>query len=149
MPSIRYINERGEVDERSVLSRNAAIIPADDEGIDEFVPEVVQRVEYDHSGQTSSITTVCGETENRRESDEQPDVTIEGIITSGNIPAIKSLKKGEEITLVSDIHQGSVLVKRVTIEQNADVTHYIPEEGGDEELAFKFQLQLGQPGDEQ
>lgn len=145
MPALRVINEEGDIETRQVLSRDAAVIPQD-EGMDRFVPSVVQRVEYDHSGQTSSITSVCGETENRRESDEQPDITIEGVITSDEIPVAKSLKKGEEITLVSDIHQGDVFVKRLTIEQTTEIAHYIPDEGDEEKLAFSFQLQLGQPG---
>ena len=143
MTSVRIKNEVGEIVTREVLSRKATIIPNDRE---EFSPSVVQRVEYDHRGQTSSVTSVCGETENRRESDEQPDITVEGIITSDEIPVIKGLKKGEEVTLVSDIHQGEVFVKRVTIEQSTDVIHYIPTESNEEKLAFTFQLQLGQPG---
>jgi len=143
MASIRVVNDAGEIVKREVLSREASVIPADRE---EFNPAVVQSVEYDHRGGSTSITSVCGETENRRTSDQQPDITIEGIITNDQIPTIKGLKKGEEVTLVSDIHQGEVYVKRVTINQSTDIIHYIPKGEQEEKLAFSFQLQLGQPG---
>lgn len=140
MASIRVINEAGELEVQEVVSREATVSPSDRP---DFTPAVVQRVEYDHTGQQSSITTTCGETENRRESDEKPDMTIEGVIVEDQLEPIKQLKEGEEITLVSDVHQGQVFVKRVTIEQTPDLIHYI--ENGEEQLAFGFQLQLKQP----
>lgn len=140
MPSIRVITEDGREEVREVISREAVVSP-DDQG--DFEPAVVQRVEYDHSGQTSSLSTVCGETENRRESDDKPDLTVEGILVEGELETAKALKKGQEVTFVSDVHQGQVFVKRLTIEQTADLNTYI--EDGEEELAFTFQLQLKQP----
>jgi hypothetical protein len=153
MPSVRVVNDDGEIVTQEVLSRNCSVLKymyeEGDERVydDEFSPSVVQRVEYDHRGQSSSVTSVCGETENRRESDQQPDITVEGIITEPEIPSLKDLKRGDEITLISDVHQGHVYVKRVTIEQSTDIIKYIPDESDQEELAFTFQLQLGQPGD--
>lgn len=114
------------------------------EGI--FYPAVVQRVEYDHQGAVSSTSSVCGETENRRETDEQPDITIEGIITAPQLSDIKTLKNGTRTTVISDVHSGKVLVKRVTIEQNTDIIEL--EINGNAKLAFAFQLQLGQPDDD-
>ena len=140
MASIRIINEEGDLQVQEVVSRDASVIPEDRE---EFTPAVTQRVEYDHTGQTSSISTACGETENRRESDDKPDMTIEGILVEDQLNAAKSLKEGEKITLVSDVHQGEVFIKRLTIEQRQDLIHYI--ENGNEQLAFGFQLQLKQP----
>lgn len=140
MPSIRVINDQGATVEQDVVSRDASVVP--NEG-DPFRPAVTQRVEYDHSGQTSTNTTVCGETENRRESDRKPDMTIEGIITEPQLETAKQLEEGDQITLVSDVHQGQVFVKRLTITQEADLLYYI--ENGQEELAFSFQLQLKQP----
>lgn len=143
MASVTVRNESGEIVERRTVSREAFVVPDNQEPFD---PAVVQRVEYDHTGQTSSITSVCGETENRRESDEQPDLTVEGIITKDQIPTAKNLKEGDEVTLISDVHQGQVYIKRLTVEQNTDVIHYIPEGSEEEQLAFTFSLQLGQPG---
>jgi len=141
MPSIRIIDEDGGgLVERQVVSRSAVVSPNDQP---DFEPAVVQRVEYDHTGQSSSISSVCGETENRRETDEKPDISVEGIITEPQLEPAKALKEGQKITLISDVHQGEVFVKRLTIEQTADLTHYI--EGGNEQLAFTFQLQLKQP----
>lgn len=140
MASIRVINEEGELEIRETISREATVSPKDR---DDFEPAVVQRIEYDHSGQSSSITTTCRETENRRESDEKPAIVIEGILTASQIEKAKGLKQGEEIILSSDVHQGSVFVKRLTIEQSSDLIHYV--ENGEEELAFNFHLQLKQP----
>lgn len=134
------IVENGEVVRREAVSRKAVVSPSDGQ---DFDPAVVQRLEYDHSGQTSSISSECGETENRRETDEEPAMTIEGVMTEDQLSQAKQLEEGQEITIVSDIHQGSVFVKRITIEQNTDIIHaYID---GEEKLAFPFQLQLQQP----
>jgi ABC-type lipoprotein release transport system permease subunit len=140
MPSVRVINEQGEEVEQQVVSRSASVVPNEGET---FSPAVVERVEYDHSGQSSSITTVCGETENRRESDKKPDMTIEGVLTEPQLAEAKELKEGQQITLISDVHQGQVFVKRLTITQEPDLLYYV--ENGEEELAFSFQLQLKQP----
>lgn len=140
MPSIRVIDEEGNLQKRDVISRDAVVAP---EERDNFTPAVVQRVEFDNTGQSSSITTVCGETENRRESDDNPDLTVEGILTEDQLNTAKDLKNGEEVRLVSDVHQGKVFVKRLTIEQKADLVHYI--ENGEEKLAFGFSLQLRTP----
>jgi YD repeat-containing protein len=145
MASIRVVNEDGEIEVREVISREATVYKYNSEGDlqTEFEPAVTQRVEYDHSGQSSSITSVCGETENRRESDKKPDMTVEGVLVSDQLEEAKTLKQGDEITLVSDVYDGSVFVKRLTIEQTADLVHYI--DNGEEKLAFGFQLQLKQP----
>lgn len=143
MPQIRILSDDrpGAIETTEVLSRNARIIRDDNA----FAPAVVQRVEYDHSGQTSSITSVCGETENRRESDEKPELSVEGIITEDQLAEAKALKEGDEITFVSDVHRGQVYIKRLTIEQSTDIVSYI-DENGEEHLAFTFQLQLGEAG---
>ena len=134
------IVQDGEIVRTEAVSRNAVVSPSDRE---DFEPAVVERVEYDKSGQTSSVSSECGETENRRETDENPAMTIEGVLVEEQLPQIKSLEEGEKITIISDIHQGDVFVKRVTIEQNTDIIHaYI---GGKQYLAFPFQLQLKQP----
>lgn len=141
MARLQVRGEDGTIQEREVISRNVAVIPSEGS---EFAPAVAQRVEYDHEGQTSSITTECGETENRREADEKPDLTIEGVITEDQLDPIKQLKRGDEITLVSDVHKGEVFVRRTTIEQSQDLISYVDEDGT-ERLAFSFQLQLRQP----
>lgn len=145
MTSIRIINEAGQLELRETVSRNAVVYRYDsqDQKQDQLEPAVVQTVEYDHTGQTSQITTVCGETENRRENDDKPDMTISGILTSSQLETAKALRDGEKVRLVSDVHQGDVFVKRLTITQDSDLVHYI--EDGEEELAFSFQLQLKQP----
>lgn len=143
MPNVAVVNENGDIETQRVISRDATVVP---EGQSNFEPTVVQSVEYDHKGQTSSISSVCGETENRRETDEQPDITVEGIISEEELPDIKSIKEGDQITLISDVHKGDVFVRRVTISQTADLVHIVPDDTNKEELAFNFQLQLGQPG---
>jgi hypothetical protein len=145
MASVIIVDELGEPTRRDIISREFLVEVEDGKN---FEPAVTQRVEYDHRGQTSSVTTVCGETENRRESDEQPDITAEGVVTQDQLQDLKDLKRGQQITVISDIHSGQVLVKRVTIEQSSDIVSYIPDGSDEEELAFSFQLQLGQPGDE-
>jgi len=159
MPTIQIVDDTGTVTETEVISRGAAIltdvqavnvgteIPTfediNDENPDVFVPAVTRRVEYDNKGVMSSITTDCGETENRREADEKPNITLEGIITESQIPAAKSLKSLNKIILISDIERGEMVIERVTISQDTDLLSYIT--NGNEELAFSFQMQLKQP----
>lgn len=110
----------------------------------EWSPAVTQSVEYDHQGQTSSIKTVCGETENRRSSDNKPRLVVEGVITEDQIEQAKALKESDNLRVVSDVHKGNVFVKRLTITQNQDLITYVPSDG-EEQLAFQFQLQLRVP----
>lgn len=167
MPTIRYTNDNGEVVEEKVLSRrvtffegtpddeveitdgdaglgvfNEATISEESQG--EFKPALVERLEFDHEGQMSSITTLCGETENRRESDEKPKIIVEGILVEGQVKQLREIQNVDELTLISDLFQGQVQVKRVTIEQNTDVIEFIPD-GDTAKLAFPFQIQLRQP----
>lgn len=142
---LRYSEYDDLIDLRAIDFEVFDIDFAAQEGL--FYPAVVNSVEYDHEGQMSSITSTCGETENRRSGDNLPDVTIDGIITESQLQDAKTLEQGQQITVISDVHSGNVLVKRVTITQSTDVMYYHTD-GGDEELAFSFQLQLGQPDDE-
>jgi len=147
MPQIEVVTNDGVV-QQQVISRDAAIIPSQNDqenGVGRFEPAVVQSIEYDHEGDSSAATTVCGETENRRTSDENPEITIEGIITEEQLDTIKSLKRGDEITLISDIEQGQVFVRRVTINQSSDLIGYLPDGADKAQLAMNFQLQLKKP----
>lgn len=148
MPTIRYVNDNGEVVEEKLLNRRVTFVEGTDTTVNEsegeFRPAMVKRVEYDNKGQMSSITTVCGETENRRESDKKPRIVVEGIITESQLPQLRGIKNIDQLTLVSDVFQGQVAVKRVTVEQNTDIIE-AEFDGGDTELAFQFQVQLRQP----
>lgn len=154
--TVTIINENGEMVEREVVNRGVALIQdaqlvgdgeyedlnGDRQNIIE--PAVAERVEFDHQGAMSQIMTVCGETENRREGDNKPNITVEGIITDENLEAMKNIHKGQKITFVSDVDQAEVVVKRVSVEQNTDIIHFTPD-GGEQKLAFTFQLQLKYP----
>lgn len=129
----------GDVVEERLLSNDVVIDPED---ADQFTPAVVETIEYDHTGQQSQITSECGETENRRESDDKPDITIDGILTKEQLEDIKALKEDQQLTLSSDIHSGEVFVKRTTISQESELVSITI--NGDESLAFRFQLQLKQ-----
>lgn len=143
MPTISVVTENG-IEEQEVFSRDAIVIPEDSD-FDSLEPAVVRSIEYDHKGQQSSITTTCGETENRRESDDKPDITLQGILTYDQLETAKNLKEGDEITLSSDVHQGQVFVHRLTITQTSDLNYFVPDGSNEEQLAFEFQLQLSQP----
>lgn len=140
MPSIGIINENGVQVEKDIVSREASI-ESDERG--EINPSIIQRVKFDHKGQMSSITTECGETENRRQSDNNPNITVEGIIQSDEIRDLRSLKNEEKILFISDIFSGNVIIERLSIVQSTDILYL--KIGGEEELAFNFQMQLKQP----
>lgn len=141
MASLIVVDQNGREVEQEVESRNVAIVTESQR----IEPAVVQRVEYDHEGGISQITySSCSRTENRRESDKGPDLAVEGVVGEEGKDALKTLHHGQNITLVSDVETTSVVVKRVTIEQNTDIIHITPD-GGEEQLAFPFQLQLKEP----
>jgi len=154
MGTISVINENGEVADREITSRNITIVKDADintqngetsiDSVDSIKPAVVQRLKYDDEGKQSQTTTVCGETENRREADRGVDFTVEGILVKDQLEDIKNLKQFGEFTLVSDIETNTFIVKRTTIEQNTEIIHFTPN-GGTEQLAFPFQLQLKYP----
>lgn len=161
MPQITFIDEGSFDVTEEVLSRNVLFVFADESEIrlsnvqdvgvsdsvtaeqDIFRPTLTQRVEWDEKGKQSQTTTVCGETVNRREGSNLPEMTIEGIVTEDKIAQMKALKRRSNVTLISDLHKGQVFVKRVTIEQNTDLLYWI--ENGEKRLAFNFQIQLGEP----
>lgn len=154
MATISVINENGEVVDRKITSRNITIVKDADintqngetsiDSVDSIEPAVVQRLKYDDEGKQSQTTTVCGETENRREADRGVDFTVEGILVKDQLEDIKNLKQFGEFTLVSDIETNTFIVKRTTIEQNTEIIHFTPN-GGTQQLAFPFQLQLKYP----
>lgn len=144
MAQLRVINENGSEELVTVTDSNTSLLVEEGDDEREFVPAVVQRVEFDGDPDMSTITTTCGEKENRNESETKADVVIEGVITESQLEDVKTLDEGDRITLLSDIHDGDVILKRISIEQTADLVEYVPN-GGTSELAFKLQLQLKEP----
>jgi len=144
MAQLRVIDETGTEQLVRVADSNTSLIV--EEGTDEreFTPAVVQRVEFDGDPDMSTITTTCGEKENRNESETKADVIVEGVVVRSQLQDMKNLDEGDRITLLSDIHDGEVIIKRISIEQNSDLVEYVPD-GGSPELAFSFQLQLKEP----
>ena len=143
MPFINVIPEGAtEAEERRIISRKASFDPQDAQ---EFEPAVVQRIEYDNEGQMSQVTTLCGESENRRSGENLPKMTVEGIITEDQLGNAKALQAGDEITMVSDIYSGPVTVRRLTIEQSDDLLTLRTQGNNTEKTAFRFQLQVKQP----
>lgn len=141
MANIGIVNDEGQQVEREVVSRNANL---QSDAVGSLSPSVVTRVKFDNKGQMSSITTECGETENRRSGNNKPNLAVEGIITEDEIDDLRSLKNQEEITFVSDIYKGNVIVERLSIVQTQDLLYYKPN-NGEKQLAFEFQMQLKQP----
>lgn len=141
MANIGIINDAGQQIEREVFSRKANLRA---ENVGEIDPSVTQRIKFDNKGQMSSITSECGETENRRQGDNKAKLTVEGIIRESEIDDMRDLKNQETIRFVSDIFRGEVIVERLSIAQKSDLLYYKPD-GGEQELAFSFQLQLKQP----
>lgn len=144
MTSIRVINEYGEEVQKEIFSRGVTIVDGDMYNPDDEIKlDAAQRVEYDHQREVSTITTVCGESEARNESDDPPELTIEGTVGQDNMYRLKNIDRGQEVTVVTDLHYSSMLVRRVTVEQSSDVLSI--NRNGEEELAFSFQIQLKEP----
>lgn len=141
MATIGIINENGEQIERRVVSKNANLRS---EAIGSFSPTLVQRIKFDNKGQMSSITTECGETENRREGNNKVNLTVEGIIVQDEIQQLRALEAREQITFVSDMYDGPVIIERLSITQDPSLIYY-KENNAEEQLAFNFQLQLKEP----
>lgn len=143
MPFINIIPEGAtEAIEREIISRRASFDPEESQ---EFEPAVVQRIEYDNEGQMSQVTSLCGESENRRSGENMPKMTVEGILTEDQLSNAKALQAGDEITMVSDLYTGPVIVRRLTISQSADLLTFRKSGNSTEKTAFNFQLQVKQP----
>lgn len=140
MTTIDIVNENGDVVQQEFTINGAALTTPDGET---FQPSVVQRLEYDAEGESSSIRTVCGDVEQRQEGADPPDIVMEGMLAESELDEAKSIRN-QDVTLVSGLHNGRTYVRRLTIEQTADTT-YISLDGEDRELAFPFQMQLRQP----
>jgi len=141
MPRVEIVDSDGVRQNAEIESRGGTV-QADSVGT--FSPSVIEQIKFDNKGQMSSLTSVCGETENRREGDNKATVTVEGIIRESEIEAMRALKFEDQITFVSDIYRGDVIVQRLSITQSPDVLRFAPT-SGEEELAFTFQLQLKEP----
>jgi len=139
--NVRVIDDEGGRITREIISRDAAL---QGDSIGQITPSVVQNIKFDNKGQMSSLTSNCGETENRREGDNKPTLTVEGIIGESEIDQMRALKFQDNISFVSDVYRGDVIVKRLSIEQSADLLSIKPN-NSEEELAFTFQLQLEEP----
>jgi hypothetical protein len=129
-------------EERRIISKDVEFVP--DEQPD-FEPAVVQRVEYDNEGQMSQVTTVCGESENRRTGENLPKLTVEGIITEQQLKRARGLRAASRVVMVSDLYTGEVTIRRLTIEQTADLVSIKLEDDDVERQAFSFQIQVKQP----
>lgn len=139
--NVEIIDSDGVRREANIQSRGGTVNASN---VGTFEPSIIQQIKYDNKGQMSSLTTVCGETENRREGDNKATLTVEGIIRESEIDDMRALKYEEEITFISDIYRGNVTVQRLSITQSTDVLRVAPN-SDDEELAFSFQLQLKEP----
>lgn len=139
MANVTIVNENGEVEAVEVTT-GGVVFEIDDGEM--FRPAVVERLEYDHEGIVSQMTwDSCNRVENRREGDRKPDVVIEGIITEEQLEPLKGLDQQQDLTILSDLHNGPVAVRRTTIEQSNDLVEFIPD-GGEPSLAFAYQLQI-------
>ena len=136
---IGIIGETGEEQRREVSDSGLTFRRDDGTTVE---PTITQRVEYDASGEDSTTTTVCGETEQRKESESKPDLVVEGILSFPDMNAMKSIQN-QNVDVTCPIHTGEVYVKRLTIEDNAKL-HKIYIDGEDYD-AYKFQTQLRQP----
>lgn len=139
--NVRVIDDEVGRTVNEIISRDAAL---QGDTIGQVTPSIVQNVKFDNKGQMSSLTSNCGETENRREGDNKPSLTVDGIIGESEIDEMRALKFQDTISFVSDVYRGDVIVKRLSIEQSADLLSIKPN-SGEEELAFTFQLQLEEP----
>lgn len=144
MAQLQVIDETGEPQLVRVSDSNTSLIVENGDDEFELTPAVVQRVEFDGNPDMSTITTTCGEKENRNESETKADIVVEGVVVRSQLQDMKNLDEGDRITFLSDVHDSEVIVKRVSIEQKSDLVEYVPD-GGESELAFSFQLQLKEP----
>jgi len=141
MPRVEFLSQNGFEVTEEILSRNPFFTDETDDEL--FTPSLTQRLEFDEKGKQSQTTTVCGDTVNRREGSNLPELTLEGIITEDKIAQLKALKRRANPVFISDLYKGEVYIKRVTIEQTSDLLYWV--EDGEKQLAFNFQLQTGKP----
>lgn len=113
-------------------------------------PALVTNVDITNSEEMSTISDQCGRTETRGAADLNWDIAVEGLVTKDSnnpnrfdLQDLKTLKGADELTIISDIHTGPVIVREISISQTNDLVSI--DVGDGDELAFPFQLQLREP----
>jgi len=137
MTRVARRNESGDVITVDVLSRNVQFVYGDNEI---YTPTLVNDVQYDNKSKSSQTTTVCGETENNYEGENKPTITVEGIVPSDESNTLRNLRNADDLTVSTEVEQGSYYVKRLSMGQSSDTPYIIMD--GERSIAISYQLQL-------
>lgn len=110
-----------------------------------FTPATVDNVEYKHEGVLSrkqEYATSEGNCEvtYRRETDDEPDITVEGVVQKNQLDELKRLKGATDLKVITDVESNTVAVERLRLEQVSDLVSVTID--GNTELAFLFTLQM-------
>lgn len=119
---------------------------------EELYPAVVTNLEIEHSGESSTITTDCGDTERRRTGNLGWVVTVEGICTSNDVRTDNlSMQKlrdviapSETVDIRSALLSGTIIVSNVVLSSPESATEIETERTAGRERAWAFRMTLGE-----
>lgn len=118
---------------------------------DELSPTVTSQVEIDkgRGEDTDQLTDQCGNTERFRTSDSGWALTATGFVTRSNRDAnlgvreMKAVADMESVQVETELHSEDMTVQNVRLTQVSDVAALNTESTSGDELAFEFEIQLG------
>lgn len=148
--TVRDRDDFGQVQERSVSVRTTEFfITVEDQ---QFTPAVVTNVEIEHDGDVADPQDQCGNVERTKTSNKGWNVRVEGIVTANDErPGNLSMQlmrdyvaTTDSVSVRSDLFEGEIVVSNVVITQSNDLVSVNTHETDGQEMAFEFQLQLGE-----
>jgi len=126
------------------LSEAATIQPRISQGDKAVTPVFVEEMGGTRSGNTTSHTSLCGETTTEKNGDSAERVTVEGVLLKEQYETLKSMQPTDQsVKVVSDGFTGTTKFDRFSWTQKHDLNSGDFEVDG-EELSgpiFTFQLQ--------
>lgn len=146
--TVTFVDERGNVTEETFASTR---FTAKIDGVT-YSPAVVHNVEIENDGDTTSPQDQCGHTERRRTGENGWAIRVQGIVTgnedrTGNL-SLQLLRdviaSMSELKIRSDVISGTYEVSNVVITQSNDLVSIQSDDTHGAEMAFQFQLQMGE-----
>lgn len=144
--AVTIIGASGQVDEVDVRNPKFYIrIDGQD-----FHPVLVDSLEIEHSGDSSTITVDCGDTERRKTANKGWVVTVEGLVSTNDtrednlsVQKLKEVATMDAVDIRSALLSGPIIVSNVVIAAD-DAIEIDTERTSGREKVWAFRMTLGE-----
>jgi hypothetical protein len=161
--NLKVINENGEEQYVSVDSETFQI--ETEEAV--YEPAIVQEIEWENDGKQTETSDQCGNTKRARTRQENRSATVRGICTDtrrqigsaedgrpiynltaseihnnlGTAATSSQFTADSTVSIITQLYSGDIEIGNTVVRQQQDLVSI--NMGAGDELAFKFQIQLG------